>query len=122
MRLDQQRQSVCYALHVSCYVAMHCDTRKLALVLQPSLARRSGAKKLSKSTTNYRGKSEYFDLNLFCINMPQMFTFNRGSLCSSVKIGNRLRCGRPNDRCSIPGSTRLLCSNPSYTRSDPGTI
>ena len=68
------------------------------------------------------GKSKYFDLHHFYINMPQTFTFNRGSLCRSVKIGNRLRCGQPNDRCSIPVSSRLLCSNPSYTRSDPGSF
>jgi len=29
----------------------------------------------------------FFDIHLFCINMPQLFTFIRGCLCSSVKIG-----------------------------------
>jgi len=44
--------------------------------------------------------------------MPQLFTVISGSLCSSVKVGNRLRGGRPRDRCSIPGSSSLLYSNP----------
>ena len=44
--------------------------------------------------------------------MPQLFTFISGILCSSVKIGNRLRFVRPRDRCSIPGSRRFLCSKP----------
>ena len=65
-----------------------------------------------KEQTNYRASSKYFDLHHFWINMPQLFTFFRGSLCSSVKIRIRLRCGRPNYRCSFPVSSRLLCSNP----------
>jgi len=43
--------------------------------------------------------------------MPQLFTVISGSLCSSVKVGNRLRGGRPRDRCSIPGSSSLFYSN-----------
>ena len=53
-----------------------------------------------------------FDLHHFYINMLQTFTFITGSMCSTVKIGNRLRCGRPKDRCSISVNSRLLCSNP----------
>jgi len=41
--------------------------------------------------------------------MTQLFTFIIGSLCSSVKIGNRLRCLRPRDRVWIPGN--MLYSN-----------
>ena len=44
--------------------------------------------------------------------MPQLFTVISVSLCSSVKVGNRLRGGRPRDRCSNPGSSSLLYSNP----------
>ena len=44
--------------------------------------------------------------------MPKSFTVISGSLCSSVKVGNRLRGGRPRDRCSIPGSSSLFYSNP----------
>ena len=90
---------------------MHCDSRKLVLVLQPSVARQSGAKQPSKSTTNYRAKTKYFDLNLFCINMPRTFTFIRGSLRCSVKIWSRVRGGRQGDDCSIPGSRNILYSN-----------
>ena len=57
-------------------------------------------------------KIMFFGIHLLCINMPQLFTFFRGFLCSSYKIGNILRCGRPKDRFSIPGNRRLLCSNP----------
>jgi len=59
-----------------------------------------------------RAKMEYFNLQLFCFNMTQLFTAISGSLCSSVRIGTRLRVGRPRDRCSIPGSNRLVHSNP----------
>jgi hypothetical protein len=55
---------------------------------------------------------KFFAIHLYCINMPQLFTFIRGILCSSVKRGNRLRCGRPNYRCSFSVISRLLCSNP----------
>ena len=55
---------------------------------------------------------EYFNLQLFCFNMPQLFTAISGSLCSSVRIGTRLRVGRPRDRCLISGSNRLVHSNP----------
>jgi len=44
--------------------------------------------------------------------MPQFFTVFCVSLCCSVKVGNRLGGGRPRDRCSIPGSSSLLYSNP----------
>jgi len=56
--------------------------------------------------------AKYFDLHHFWINVPQLFTFISGSLCSSVKIQNTLRCRRTNVRFSISGSSRLLCSNP----------
>jgi len=39
------------------YVAMHCDSRNLALGWQPSLPGHSGAKQPSKSTTKHMGKN-----------------------------------------------------------------
>ena len=78
---------------------------------------RNSCQRVQQST---RAKSKYFDLHLCCITMPQLFTLISGSLCSSVKVGNRLRFGRPRDGCSIPGSSSLLYSNP-HTRSDPET-
>jgi len=47
----------------------------------------------------------------------QLFTVISVSLCNSVKVANMLRDGRPRDRCSIPGSSSLLYSNPQP--SDP---
>ena len=108
LRLEQKHQSICYALHVSSYVAMHCESRNLALVY--ICLSRDGVERKScqRAQQNTGAKSKYFDLHPFCINTPQYSFFIRGSLCSSVKIENSLRCGRPRDCCSIPGSSSLL--------------
>ena len=91
---------------------MHCEFRKFALVLQPPSRDRVDRKSRQRARQTTGAKIMFFDIHLFCINMPPLFTFFRRCLYSSYKIGNILRCGRPKDRFSIPSSSRLLCSNP----------
>ena len=91
---------------------MHCEFRKFALVLQPPSRDRVDRKSRQRARQTAGAKIMFFDIHLFCINMPPLFTFFRRCLYSSYKIGNILRCGRPKDRFSIPSSSRLLCSNP----------